>query len=337
MSKINIGLDVGNFDTKTSERTKTASGFSSYSKKPFAIDECLKVNDIFYVPESDRFPYTKDKTEYENLFILSLLGISKEILSRATSVDQKKRAAAKTNPELAKEIIGIQGEISKFDQVRLGVGLPPTHCATLSDKTKQYYYDHMENGVDFEYGKYHFSYRLTKCECYPQDYATIITYNPRDSKSIINNYESFYALDIGGMTCDIISIMDGRPSLQKSDSVPNGVLAMYSTIVQQIEIEEGHRLSKQQIESILLNKPTIVDQKIVNAVIEKAREWYHQIIASFVQFGCNFQDYPVIFMGGGSLLFKQFIEERYIINVYEIIDDPFSNAIAYKRLISKEK
>ncbi len=51
----------------------------------------------------------------------------------------------------------------------------------------------------------------------------------------------------------------------------------------------------------------------------------------------NFQDYPVIFMGGGSLLFKQFIEERYIINVYEIIDDPFSNAIAYKRLISKEK
>lgn len=42
-------------------------------------------------------------------------------------------------------------------------------------------------------------------------------------------------------------------------------------------------------------------------------------------------------MGGGSLLFKQFIEERYIINVYEIIDDPFSNAIAYKRLISKEK
>lgn len=103
----------------------------------------------------------------------------------------KKRAAAKTNPELAKEIIGIQGEISKFDQVRLGVGLPPTHCATLSDKTKQYYYDHMANGVDFEYGKYHFSYRLTKCECYPQDYATIITYNPRDSKSIINNYESF--------------------------------------------------------------------------------------------------------------------------------------------------
>ena len=139
------------------------------------------------------------------------------------------------------------------------------------------------------------------------------------------------------MTCDIISIMDGRPSLNKSDSVPNGVLAMYSTIVQQIEIEEGHRLSKQQIESILLNKPTIVDQKIVNAVIEKAREWYHQIVSSFVQFGCNFQDYPVIFMGGGSLLFKQFIEERYIINVYEIIDDPFSNAIAYKRLISKEK
>ena len=99
MSKINIGLDVGNFDTKTSERTKTASGFSSYSKKPFAIDECLKVNDIFYVPESDRFPYTKDKTENENLFILSLLGISKEILSRATSVDQKKRAAAKKEEE----------------------------------------------------------------------------------------------------------------------------------------------------------------------------------------------------------------------------------------------
>ncbi len=30
----------------------------------------------------------------------------------------------------------------------------------------------------------------------PQDYAIIITYNPRDSKSIINNYESFFTLSI---------------------------------------------------------------------------------------------------------------------------------------------
>ncbi len=103
MSKINIGLDVGNFDTKTSERTRKQRADSHHiQKKPFAIDECLKVNDIFYVPESDRFPYTKDKTENENLFILSLLGISKEILSRATSVDQK-RAAAKNKPGISQK------------------------------------------------------------------------------------------------------------------------------------------------------------------------------------------------------------------------------------------
>ena len=331
MSKINIGLDVGNSDVKTS-LTTTPSGFSTYAKKPFS-EEYLKINDHYYIPEQDRFPYTKDKTINENLFIMSCFGIAKEILAIATNKDNKKRRAAKENPLLKKDIIGIQAEIDKIDFIKLGTGLPPTHIASLSDVTKKYYYDHFSDGVEFEYCGYRFSFRLVRCECYPQNFATILIYNTaKNPESIIANYDTYNAVDIGGETVDKIAIIDGKVSISKSDSLPIGILEMQNSIIQQIEMEEGYRLDKIQVIKILQNKKTIIEEKIIDAVKKLANEWYHLIMGRLAIDG-----FPVLFMGGGSILLKPYIEQKDVVKVYEIIEDPHSNAEAFKRLISREK
>ena len=49
MSRINLGLDLGNYYTKTSH-TSVSSGFSSYGRLPFGADEYLMFGNNYYIP-----------------------------------------------------------------------------------------------------------------------------------------------------------------------------------------------------------------------------------------------------------------------------------------------
>ena len=75
MSKsINIGVDVGNFDTK-SQNTVTPSGFVEYSDVPFGVKEYLELDGKFYAQTPKRFTYVKNKATNENMYILTLMRI----------------------------------------------------------------------------------------------------------------------------------------------------------------------------------------------------------------------------------------------------------------------
>ena len=77
-----LGLDIGNYDVKT-VNTSTPSGFNVFTTKPYGVSEYLLYNGKYYTPSMDRFAYRKDKTKNENAFIMSLFGISKELIVRA--------------------------------------------------------------------------------------------------------------------------------------------------------------------------------------------------------------------------------------------------------------
>ena len=63
MSKsiINVGVDIGNSDSKTPHST-TYSGFTETSAIPYGATEALIFKGVVYVPDIERFPYVKDKT-----------------------------------------------------------------------------------------------------------------------------------------------------------------------------------------------------------------------------------------------------------------------------------
>ena len=79
---INLGLDIGNYDVKT-VNTSTPSGFNVFTTKPYGVSEYLLYEGKYYIPSMDRFAYVQDKTKNENAFVMSLFGISKELIARA--------------------------------------------------------------------------------------------------------------------------------------------------------------------------------------------------------------------------------------------------------------
>lgn len=317
---INIGIDVGNSDTKSS-RTSTPSGFTSFSKLPFGADESLFLNGLYYIPSKERFAYVKDKTKNDNCFILSLFAIAKEIIAQ-------KKEKCHSDQEL-------QSAIDAIKIVNLGVGLPPSHCAILSDALEKYYVNHFAGGVDFTYNGYKFRLSLGVCKVFPQDVAAIATYRVKDKdkeRTIIGTYKKYCAIDIGGYTVDIVPV-DGQPNPATSSSKELGVIRMYENIITKVEKEYGTVLSSTDIESVLKKEPTILtDEK--DMIFKMSCDWLNNIINIVKQAGVEFSTTPVIFVGGGSLLFKSFIKANKILKKYDFIPGANANAEGFRKLIA---
>lgn len=332
MSRINLGLDLGNYYTKTSH-TSVSSGFSSYGRLPFGADEYLMFGNNYYIPNPEPFPYVKDKTRNENAFILSLLGLSKELLYRANDRHNKRLRLAEKDPMQKAKIIGVQEELNQMSYINLGVGVPPTHFSTLKDATITYYCDRLAKGVEYTYKNYHFSYQLMNCECYAQDVAAIIGYSPAKKEKSVTRFKRYVAIDLGGQTLDIVTFDNGSIDREHSDSKPLGILMMYENIIRIVEMETGKRIDKEIIESVLRFEPTILDESLIELIFSIANDWFLRVLSACTQLGIDFDTYPVLFLGGGILLLRQFIRDD-MFAAYEIIDNPCANAIGYEKMIT---
>ncbi len=321
MKCIIVGIDVGNYDTKT-QSTSTPSGFGVYSKPPFGASEVLEYNGNCYVPEVTRFPYVKDKSVDDNAFILSLFGIAKEIIARLKK---------KNIPDNK-----LQEEISKITHLNIGVGLPPTHMSKQTESLTLYYRNHFGDGIKFKYNDYEYWLKLSHLRVYPQDFAAVMTYHINDENFITNKYNSYYAIDIGGYTVDVVPIINGQPDVNKCDSKELGVLKMYDKIITAIEREEGISLNAERIESVLLNENTILPESVIAMIKDMAEDWINMILNQLRQNGLEFSAYPVIFIGGGSQLFRPYIKKNSLLTAYAFIPSPKANADGYRKLMDLE-
>ena len=318
---LNVGVDVGNSDTK-SENTVTPSGFITRGLLPYGADDCLFFNGKYYVPDpEERFPYKKDKTVDDNMFILTLFAIAKEALFEVSS-----DLGARTKEDIQRAVSGI-------DTVNLGVGLPPAHCSVLGEKTVAYYKDRMGSGVSFSYNGIKFSFRLDDCRFFPQDWAAIVTHSPDSDESVVKKYSSYYAVDIGGYTVDVVPIMNRKPAAARCASLDMGILCMYSELVKSIEQDHGKTVKPSVIEDVLRGKPTILPGNIREEIFAYAREWSNNIIRSLAEAGVFFDSYPVVFLGGGAEAFRECIKENPAIQLCEFIFGANVNAMGYTKLL----
>lgn len=315
-----IGIDVGNYDTKT-VNTTTTSGFKSYPKAPFGADKVIAFNGNIYVPTLERFSYVKDKTLDDRCFVLSLFGIAEEMISRVKD---------KSSPA------SVQKEISAFSDLYLGVGLPPSHMASLSEKLVKYYEDKFSTGITFAYNDIEFHLILKKVLVYPQDYAAVITYKPKTPEFITKRFKDYYAVDIGGFTVDVMPLHNGKPVVDGCISLDLGVLKMFSQIESDINRDFGYSIDASTIESVLKDEDTICSEEEIAVINKIAKTWCDDIINKLREGGLEFNSKPVVFLGGGSKLFKKYIKANKLIRACDFILNPRANAIGYEKLLKFE-
>lgn len=323
-----IGVDVGNFDTKT-QNTSFPSGFEIATSIPYGVDEYLKFNNVIYIPSDDRFAYVRDKTENENCFILTLMAISKELLFCAhQGVENKHKRGIERS---------VQEELSDVKTVNLGIGLPPTHMGNLSEKLINYYKVRFKDGISYEFSGYHFNFSVEKVRCYPQDMAALVTYNPKDRENSAISYNTYCGIDIGGWTLDIVTIRNKKVIPSQSNSLEFGILSLLNEIAKELDKQYSLRTSNHQIEAYLRGGKVLFKPTVKKFIDEYVKRWYDNLVNTLVQAGVSIDSTPVVFIGGGALLFEKHINEDNRFALKEFIYNPRANAQAYATILDAER
>lgn len=312
-----VGIDVGNYDTK-SPHTTTPSGYEGpYSEKQLLAKECLYLGGSYYVVTNERLYYMADKTQDERCLVLTLISIAKEILYR-----------------ISKEETGhdtVQERIGRITRIALGAGLPIAHYRKNDvNKLKDYYMKHMGEGIAFDFNEYHFAFTLETVQIYPQGGAAAASIG----SSVLNEYRTYYIFDIGGYTLDIAQFVEGKPQ-KDMHSLELGIIILYDNILDKVYKDFDMNIDYSLIEDVLSERNHVLPDNVVEVILDMTNRHANKIISAMRQAKIAFTSYPCIFVGGGSIVLKKYILNNSQIrkDIVHFVSDTRANAKGYTKML----
>ena len=320
---LNIGIDVGNYDTK-SQHTVTPSSFVAYDLDQLIAEEELSFGRKYYVPTNERNCQEKDKTLSEHALIMTLFGIAKEVIAQVEREGEP--------------LSCLQQKIDEVTHIRLGVGLPVGFFSELSQKTHRYYTQIFSNGVCFAYkgkstGGQYVYFNITsvdKVGVYPQDVIGVIR-NPK--LTIPQATGDYYIIGIGGGTLDLIP-MSGGPQVQNCVSLARGTTEMYKAISSRLQQNGFGDKDYKLIENVLLGKRTYISEEERKMIVSETQNYANKIINDLQNRGLKLGDYPSVFIGGGALLLRKYFEESGVFVKTEFVENVRENAVYYAKAVA---
>lgn len=291
-----IGIDNGNANTKT-VHTVFTSGLTEHDVKPPVGDEVIEYNGKWYTLSGNRSPYLRDKTKNDTCFILTLFGISKEVME--------------------------EDKYEPIIDVDLAVGLPPEHYGLQKDKFAKYFQS-FGNTVEYNYNGTDFIVNINSVNVYPQAYAAVA-----QKASDLKKYSRTYIIDIGGYTTDVLLLNKGKPDLTCCRSIENGIIKMNNTIKGRVNAAYDMQIEEDHIYDVLTGNITILPDEVVEAIKKEATKHAAMILNELRELGIDLKTSPGIFIGGGALLLEDFIESSDMTVKVEFISDISANALGY--------
>lgn len=302
--KIIVPIDHGNRNLKTEQHVFT-SGILESDCKP-VLGEFLQYNGRYYTLSEQRIPYMRDKSSDERFFILTLFGIVMEA--------ERQRISSENT----------------ILQVELPVGLPPKHYGALHRKFRDYFMNRGRQCLIYKGREYQLE--IADAAVFPQDYAAAMTIYPK-----IPSFSKVTTVDIGGFTLDYLLLRGGRPDLSVCDSLEKGVITLYNTIISRVNSEYDILLEDADIDSIIKGEKTDYDMQVIRMVQEMTKTYVDDLLGTLRERGLDLKTGCVVFIGGGALLLREYLENSDKVGKCVFIEDICANAKGYGLLYQVQK
>lgn len=302
--KIVVPIDHGNRNLKT-ENFVFTSGILESDCKP-VLGDYMYYNGRYYSLSEQRIPYMRDKSNDERFFILTLFGIAKE----------------------AEKILGT-GHNTVF-QVDLPVGLPPKHYGALHKKFQEYFLG--RNRQKFTYNGREYEVQIENAAVFPQDYAAAMTVY-----SQISSYNRVTTVDIGGFTLDYLLLRNGRPELSVCDSLEKGVITLYNKIISRVNSDYDILLEEMDIDCVIKGEKTDYDEDVLRLIKDMTQMYVDDLLGTLREREIDLKTGCVVFIGGGALLLKEYLEKSDKVGRCIFIENICANAEGYKLLYQIQK
>jgi len=190
MTTLKIGIDNGNYNTKSSERMLYASGFTRSDREFITNDMQLFYDGAYYAVGGKRMSFQQDKTMEDDTFILSLPAIA----------DAMKRS-------------GIWSA-----DIILGVGLPVDIYGTQKEAFRKYF---MRGSISFSFEGESYRCFIMDCKVFAQGHAALCKYYQQ-----LKGCNNITLVDIGGYTVDILSFHDFKVDRGSCVSLRMGTITL---------------------------------------------------------------------------------------------------------------
>ena len=301
IKKLRVAVDHGNRNMKPCHFIFT-SGINVLDKKPARGERYLQYEGKYYTLSEQRIPYQRDKTQDFRFFILTLFAISMELEGKE-----------QIQPE---DIV----------QIQLPIGLPPKHFAELYEKYEEFF--KAEGKVlDFNFNGRIYHVCIQEVRAFVQDFAAMMTMGQE-----ITVVPKAVGIDIGGFTTDYLLMRKGRPDMGYCDSLEKGVITMYNQIISSINSEYDMLLEDTDIDSILAGNMQYYDDNVVRMTESMVQDFVTDLLNSIRERGIDTKSSYTVFIGGGAVLLKRFLEKSDRLGKYLFIEDLKANAKGYDLL-----
>lgn len=306
-----ISVDTGNKQMKSKHET-FISGIMEDDSQPSVGGNAdfMRMNGKYYILTNTRNTYMRDKTKSGRYYNLTVMAIVKEL----------EHMLAEGSIEYDK---------STCYQVTLLGGLPPAHYGELK-KSYQAYFKQKGEPVKVVYKNHTWNFRVNRVAVFAQGFAAVA---PIISE--IKKYPKALVCDIGGLTADYIMLNYGVADMNITDSLERGVIILYQKIKKICQSKYGSIIEERDVDAILMgDKETVViyPKDIVDTVNRMTQKFVDELLGSFREYQIDLKTTYVIFIGGGSLLLKRFIQNSRLLGNYRFIEDVNANVKGYEVL-----
>lgn len=292
-----IGVDHGYNNMKT-HNCHFPTRISSRDTLPDVTGGILQLDGKIYDEYGAAVPYTEtfDKTVSDDFYHLTLISIAKEL-----------------------KLKNVNGGI-----VKLAAGLPLRYFERQKEDFKKYLLQKPEVTFKYEGKTYHIF--IEDCKVFTQGFAAIMT-SPNVNKYLS---KSVIICDIGGGTVDYIPFEYGRIDFDKCKMSSEACNWLIKSLKEAVDAEIGRPLPDDAALNYILNgskdaKPKNVYEKVMQKELIKYTD---KIKTSFVEYGYNIDLTPVVYVGGGASIIKNF--GTYVEENTEFITDLCANAKGYE-------
>ena len=292
-----IGIDHGFGATKTAN-CMFKSGVVASDNETYTSKDVLKYKSKYYICGTGRQGLTKDKTEDENYFILTLVAIAKEIEHRG---------------------------LSRTLDVIVSAGLPLTSFGREKGNFKKYLSQLLP--VKFEYENNEYKITIKDVMLYPQGYTAIAC-----DQKLLGSEPSLALIDIGSWTVDCMMINNSIPDANGCRSLEYGIIRCIEQIQEESRRTLGLQLTPAQIEQVLQRKPCSMDDKRKDLILSHGEKYTNELMKMLKESGFDSLAIPTILMGGGAMIINSFLKTGQDIR---IIDDIHANAKGYESIANQ--